>query len=460
MIMSKKKITKNLTEGNIYLNLLLYALPLIASTMLGQAYSTVDGIIAGKFIGEHALGAISSTGSVELLLTGLFQGFALGFSIYIAHLFGKGDPSTIKSDVLNMVIIIGAVSLGTSVLVIAFRDPLMQYLNVDPELYEEAKKYFTIYSMGYVIYYINQVLANSLQALGVTFFSFYVSLMSAGLNICGNLLLILVFDMGVEGLAIATVLSSLAGTVVYSVLLRRAFREMSDEKIAFRFSFACLKRSFRYAVPAAIQQLSFHGVSFIISPSINILGAAATTGYNVCNRLYSLCTTSLWGITSAFACYTGQGAGEGNIKKIRRGVKVGFGMTCLTILPFIVVFSVFGGPIASLFFPQGNTGASYLYAVRYAHLYLPFVYVQVIQHFFHTYMRSLGRVSVVLGITIVGSIVRIVATLLMTPVLGLDGVFLAQIIGWAIDSIISFVLYFFLYRTEAHLKRVLYIHKS
>lgn len=451
----KKAITKKLTEGNICKNLLLYALPLIASSMLSHAYSTVDGIIAGKFIGEFALGAISATGSVEMLLSGLFYGFALGFSIYVSHLFGKGDHSTIRRDIISMILVVGVVSLGISGLVISFRDPLMRYLKVDPLLYADARRYFTVYAMGYVIYYVNHILVNSLQALGVTFFSFYVSLMSALLNIGGNLLAVLVFDWGVAGLALSTLLSSAAATVVYVFLLCRAFREMPGERVPFRFSFSCVFNSFRYSVPAAIQQLSYHGVGFLISPSINAISAAATTGYNVCNRLYSLCTISLWAIASAFACYTGQSAGEGSTEKIRRGVRIGFLMTAGMLLPFVAVFSICGGPIASLFFPEGYTGESYLYAVRYAHIFLPFVYVQMFHHFYHTYLRSLGRVSVVLIITAIGSVARIVATLLLTPVLGLDGVFLGQIIGWLLDSIVSFGLYFFRYRTTEHLNRVL-----
>lgn len=456
MQFGKKIITKNLTEGNIYLNLLFYALPLIVSNMLASAYSTVDGIIAGRFIDEFALGAISATGSVDSLLTGLFQGFAVGFSIYISHLFGKGDYSAIKRDTVNMIIFIGAISVGVSALVLFFQNDLMRYLNVAPELFADAKKYFIIYAMGYVVFFINLFLVNSLYALGITFFSLYVTLISALLNIAGNLVTVLVFGMGVEGLAIATVLSSLVSTVVYSVLLCRAFRELGGEKTSYRFSFSCVKHSFRYAVPAAIQNLSFHGVSFIISPAINALGAVVTTEYNICNRLYALCTMSLWGIASAFACYTAQSAGEGNIQKIRRGVWIGFWMTWVTVLPFVAVFSAFGGPIASIFFPKGYEGEALSHAVRYAHVYLPFVVsVQLIQHFYHTYLRSLGRVSVVLGITVTGSVVRVAITLLLTPVIGLDGVFLAQLLGWAIDSIISFILYFFRYRTDSHLKRVL-----
>ena len=294
-----------------------------------------------------------------------------------------------------------------------------------------------------------------MQALGITFFSLYVTLMSAVLNIGGNLLAVLVFDMGVEGLAISTIVSSLAATAVYAVLLRRAFRELPCEKVPFRFSLACVKRSFPYAVPAAAQQLSFHGVSFIISPSINALGAAATTGYNVCNRLYNFCTMSLWGITAAFACYTGQSAGEGSISKIRRGVRIGFLMSAVILLPFVLIFSILGGPIASIFFPDGYAGESYNIAVRYVHIFLPFVFVQLIQHFYHTYLRSLGRVNVVLGLTLVGSAARIAFTLILTPLIGLDGVFIGQICGWTFDSAVSFALYWFRYRTEQHLRRVL-----
>ena len=89
-------VSKNITEGNIYKSLILYAIPLILSSLLNNIYSTVDALIAGKFIGEYSLGAISATGSFETLFRSLFIGFAGGLSIYVAHLFGKGDFSNLK----------------------------------------------------------------------------------------------------------------------------------------------------------------------------------------------------------------------------------------------------------------------------------------------------------------------------------------------------------------------------
>ena len=90
------KIAKRLTEGNVYKSLMLYSLPLILSSVLSLAYSTVDGIIAGKFIGEYSLGAISAADSFATLFNSLFSGFCAGFAIYVSHLFGEGSFSAIK----------------------------------------------------------------------------------------------------------------------------------------------------------------------------------------------------------------------------------------------------------------------------------------------------------------------------------------------------------------------------
>lgn len=293
-------VTKKLTEGSFCKNILLYAIPLILSSMLSQVYSTVDGVIAGKFIGEY--------------------------------------------------------SLGISILAILFRNPILDYLKVDPMLRRDTESYFVIYTAGYVIYFLNIILLHSLHSLGVTSFSLYVSILSTVLNVAGNLLMITVFDMGVAGLAVATLLSSLAGTVCYVFLLRRAFREMASEKVSYQFNFSCVRGSLRYSVPVAIQQLTFHGVGFVISPSINALGAATTTGYNISQRIYRFGTQSLWATTSAIARYTGQCVGEGAVQKIRRGVRTGFGLVCAIAFPFVFGLMVFAEPVASLFSRRDTRG--------------------------------------------------------------------------------------------------------
>lgn len=448
------KFTKNMTEGNIYKSFLLYAIPLLISSLLSQAYSTIDAVIAGKFISENALGAISATGSYDLLLYSLFNGFAAGFGIYIAQQFGKGDFTTVKQDIVSNGVFVSVLTLIISVLSVLLRDPIMDYLKVDPILRADAEIYFIIYTMGYVLPYLNFLLIQALYSLGCTSFSLYVSFITAAFKIVGNLLSVLVFDFGVAGLAFVSVLSNGAATVCYLILLNKAFRELASEKTAFGFRFSGIKNSLKYALPAAVQQVAFHGVGLLIAPSVNGLSAAATTGYNVSNRVYNLATVSLWSVTNAFTCYTAQCVGQGDTKKIPGGLKAGFILNCLMLFPFVLGFAIFAKPLTSIFFPAGFVGDAYEYAVLYTAVYLPFVYVQLIGHILHSYMRSLGSVNTVLGITLFGSVIRVASTVLLVPVMHIEGAYLGQIISWAADAVVSVIIVFCLYRTQDQLGKI------
>lgn len=449
------KMTKNITEGNIYKNLLLYAIPLILSSLLLHAYNTVDAIIAGKCVGEYALGAISATGSFDTLFSQLISGFVAGFSIYISHLFGKGSFRQIKENVVSVTAFISIFALSVSLLTIIFRAPILDYLKVDPIIRTEAERYFVVYTAGYVIYHVNSVIIHVLHALGVTSFSLYTSILSAVLNIAGNLFTVLVLDMGVMGLALSTLLSAAVGTVIYVFMLYRAFKELPSEPASYRLRLSALTSSLRYTIPASVQLLAFHGITFLIAPSINVLGAAASTGYNVANRLYSFGTIGLWSTTNAFSCYIGQSVGEGSPAKIQKGLRCGFILNILTLAPSMLLICLLANPISSIFFPAGYTGEAFVYATRYAKIFLPFVYVQLIGHVLHAYMRSLGRFSVVLGVTIVGSLTRLACTFWLVPLLGMDGVFIGQIFGWGIDAAVSVLLCVLLYRTNKQLIKVI-----
>jgi Na+-driven multidrug efflux pump len=119
------------------------------------------------------------------------------------------------------------------------------------------------------------------------------------------------------------------------------------------------------------------------------------------------------------------------------------------------VFSGFATPITSLFFPKEHGGEAFSYVVRYAVVYLPLAYVQLIGHFLHAYLRSLGRITTVLAISLVGSAVRWGATVLLVPVMHIEGAFLGQVVGWAADAAVSVLLFLCLYRTDAQLQRLM-----
>ncbi len=453
------KATKNLTEGNVYKNMILYTLPLILSSVLSLTYSTVDGVIAGRFIGAFAMGAVTATNAFHTFVQALFIGIAEGFAIYASQLFGQRSYASIKKNIVSVTWFVAGLAIVLSGFVLLLRGQILDFLNVDPVLRADTERYFSIYVSGYTVYCINIFWVTSLNALGITSFSLYVTLMSAVLNVGGNLLTVLVFDMGVAGLAVSTLVSSLVGSVFYIVMLRKAFREMESEPISYGFHPSIVRRSMRYTLPVAIQKMAFLGIGLVISPFINRLGAVATTSYGIATQIYNIGVMSLWAATAAFACYTGQCMGEGNTKKIRRGVRVGFGINSALMLPVVLTISVFAGPIVSIFFPTGYSGEAFDYAFRYARIFAPLIFVQLVDHILHAYLRGIGKVNPVLCSILVGGVFRIFLTVWLIPLMNLDGVFLAEVLSWGVDALICLVLYLWKYRTDEQLSRLIAVRR-
>ena len=445
---------KNVTEGNVYKNYLEYAAPLILSSILVSLYSTVDAVIAGKFISEHALGAISATSSFDILFNSFFNGFSCGFSVYIAQLFGKREFAAIKQNVVNMAAFVAGISAIASVVAIVFRGTILDYLNIAPVLRKDAEIYFVIYTSGYLFSYVNMILLRTLYALGTTAFSLLVSLLSAIINIAGNLVTVLVFDLGVAGLAYSTVFSVLIVTLIYVYMIVKAFGELKSEPVCYRFRLALVKNSISYTLPTAIQKVAFHATGIFFAPAINGLGADATTGYSVMKRMYNFCAQSFWNMCSAVDCHTAQALGAGNASQVRRGLKVGLWMNIAALTPFVLLFTVFAKPIALMFFPAGYHGLALEYAIRFFEIYVVFLYINMVGHLMHSYMRSIGRVITVLWITIFGSVVQVVATLLLVPVFKMDGVYLGLIFSWMADGALSVGVYFACYHTKEKIEKI------
>ena len=238
-------------------------------------------------------------------------------------------------------------------------------------------------------------------------------------------------------------------------MIAKAFRELRCEKTSYRFSLALVKDSLSYTLPTAIQKMAFHATGILIAPSLNSLGADAITGYSVMSRMYNFCGQSFWNMSSAVDCHTAQAAGSGNISKVRRGLFAGLWMNIAATTPFVLLFAIFAKPIASIFFPSGYQGPALEYAVRFFEIFFVFLYVNMIGHLLHSYMRSIGRVTTVFWITVFGSSVQVAATLLLVPFFKMDGVYLGLVSAWVADGTLSVILYFALYHSKEKLQKIL-----
>ena len=449
----KKRVTKDLTEGNIYKNFILYVIPLILAALLSQAYNTIDAVIAGKYVGDYALGAIGAAGSLSTFLSTLFSGFSVGFSIYVARLFGHRDYARLKSDVVNvMLFLIGCLML-VGLLCIVFCKPIFAFLRVDEEILSDAMIYFCITKAGFFLIVGNVALVQILHALGVTGFSFYMSLLSAVLNIVGNIVSVTALRMGIAGIALSTVLSSAIVAVFYVLKLRACFKELPSARTPFRFSLRSVGVSLRYSLPVCLQQGSMYFAGLVLSPITNGLGAAATTGYAVATRFSSVCATVYQNSSKVVSTYTAQSIGAGKTDRIRKGLLAGAVQSFALATPVLLACVLFARPIASIFFTNGYTGEAFEYAVRFATVYLPFLVFNIVNNLMHSFFRGMGELGTLIFSTAFGSAVRILLSFLLVGRWHIDGIFFGWVAAWVAEALLCFVIYLCRYRNEKMIQK-------
>ena len=204
---------KDLTSGNIYKNFILFAIPMVLSGMLSQAYSTIDTVIAGKFIGDTALAAVGATSPLISFMSSIFWGFGVGFAVYVARLFGAGEYIKIKNVIYTCLIISGAVLLTVSALLIIFKGPVFSLFNISQN--SDTVTYFVCYMAGFVFIILSSYGVFLTNSLGIGSFPFIMSILSAILNISGNIFTVVFLGWGVFGLAISSVIAAMAVCICY-----------------------------------------------------------------------------------------------------------------------------------------------------------------------------------------------------------------------------------------------------
>lgn len=433
---------KDLTQGNIYKNFILFAIPLILAGLLSSGYNTIDTIIAGKYIGENGLAATGSTSSLLGFLGWVFWGWGMGLSIYIGRLFGAKDYQTLKATIYNNLIVLIAVTLFISMLIIVFRDFIIDIFQVDSVIRKESLQYMICYIAGLFAIVLSSCFVHIMNALGISGFPFYMSLISAILNIAGNIFTIVVLKMGVTGVALSTVFSALVTDLLYLFKLRSCFREMGVEKQRVTYHPASVKSALAFAAPVTLQQALMSCASLLVSPMINALGSVATAAHTVSIRVYDINSQIYQHSAKALGNFTSQSIGAGKIKNLQKGVYAGLLQGVAFVLPTLLACAFFAKPICKMFFPSDYNGESLTYCIHYVRFFLPFILFNLVNNLTHTFFRAAGSMKFLISLSSLGALVRLIAIYLLIPKLGMYGVFTGNVISWIAEAVISVVIYF------------------
>lgn len=340
---------RDLTRGKPMSLILRFCLPLFAGNLFQQLYNLVDTIIVGQFVGKTALSAVGSVGSLSFMVIGTIIGLCSGFAIPVAQAFGAEDRPKMRRIMAHITYL--AVGLGAviSVVTVMCTDLFLQAMNTPEDIYKDAHDYIIIIFAGIPATLLYNITAGVVRSVGDSKTPLYFLVLSSLFNIALDLIFVLKLNMGVSGVAIATVISQAVSGLLCLLVIKKKFKLLHFSREDMPFDFKICKKLLTIGIPMALQ-FSITAVGTIMVQScVNILGSDVITAVTVGSKVVNLIGVPSETIGITMATYCGQNLGAGKIDRIRKGIRCA--VLLGAIYSFIAFFiSKYGGPYASLMF--------------------------------------------------------------------------------------------------------------
>lgn len=314
-------VQKDMTVGNPMKIIWSFTVPVFIGNVFQQIYSMVDTVIVGKFVGTGALAAVGATGTISFLIIGFLMGMTAGFTVLTAQKFGAGDMENMRKTVGSAVILSFVVTvLMTAASMLGMRG-LLTFMNTPTDIFDDAYTYIMIICGGIFTQVLYNLLASVLRALGNSKTPLYFLMLSAGLNIVLDLVLIICFHLGVAGAAYATVISQgVSGLLCLGYMIRKVpLLRLSREEVHLEKNLAMMQ--LKIGLPMALQYSITAIGTMMVQTSLNMLGSIAVAAFTAASKIECLLTQAYVAQGVAMATYCAQNMGAGKLDRIRKGFR-------------------------------------------------------------------------------------------------------------------------------------------
>lgn len=304
----------NMTEGSIGKKLLIYSVPLMLTGILQLLYNAFDIIVLGQFSSTKAMAAVTSTSALVSLFVNFFLGFSAGASVIMAKFYGAKDHERGQKCVHTAILSSVIVGIIVSVLGASLATPLLRVMNTPENMLDLASLYVEIYLGGIIFNIIYNFGAALLRAVGDTKRPLIFLTIAGVLNVCFNLLFVIVFKMDVAGVALGTIISEFVSALLVIITLMRSTNVLHLSLRKLRIDFSILKDIFKIGIPAGIQSLVFSISNVMIQSKINLFGENAIAGNGVASSLENFVYAGMNAVYQGTITFTSQNLGAGKVK--------------------------------------------------------------------------------------------------------------------------------------------------
>ena len=316
------KRSMRMTEGNIWKQIILFAVPMLIGNLFQQLYNTVDSMVVGNYVSTQALAAVGSVGPAINTLLGFFIGLSTGAGVVISRYFGAQDSQNLHDAVHTTMLLSLLAGVLMTVLGVLITPYLLQLMATPDDVMDDATLYLRIYFAGILGLMVYNMGSGVLRAVGDSRRPLLFLIITSVINVVLDLFFVLVFHMGIEGVALATILAQFisAGLVV-----RTLMRTTEDFRLILRdlrLSPHILRDILRIGMPAGLQMAVTSFSNVIVQSYINSFGSACMAGYSAYNKIDQFIMLPMQSIALASTTFVGQNLGAGKLKRAKKGTRI------------------------------------------------------------------------------------------------------------------------------------------
>ncbi len=433
-------------NGTIMDKLVSFAIPLMVSGILQLMFNAVDIIVVGRFSGSQALAAVGSTTALINVFTNLFIGVSLGANVLAARFYAAGKAKEMSETVHTSVTLALISGVAMAVVGLVFSRWALEVMGTPADVIDQSTLYMRIYFLGMPFFMLYNYGAAILRAVGDTRRPLMFLVVAGVTNAVLNMILVIVFHLGVAGVAIATIISQLISCIL---VLRCLY--MTDSSYQLRFSRLCMKKFylvqiFQVGIPAGVQSMVINISNALLQSSVNSFGSTAMAGYTAANNILGFLYASVNAVTQACMSFTSQNYGVGKYKRMDRVL-----LDC-GILSFVIAFVLgcgsymLGGEILKIYTEDPEVircGVEILSITT-----VPY-FLCGIMDLFPGALRGMGHSGVPMILSIIGTVgTRIVWIFWIFPQhRSLYTLFISYPASWFITIVLQVVCFVFVRRT-------------
>ena len=406
-----------------------FTVPLVLGNLFQLTYNAVDSIIVGQFVGKEALAAVGICNPISTLMILFLNGLCMGASILMGIQYGAKDYKTLHRQISTTMLSGMIFSFILTLFCVICATPILHLLQVDPAIMDMTRQYLRIIFLGLMFTFLYNFFSSTLRALGDSASPLYFLIISAVLNIFGDLFFVIVLKTGSNGCAVSTVLSEALCCLFCIIYIQRKVPILRLGKKWLVFDVSLLKKTVAYGWASAMQQATVQMGKIAIQALVNTMGVSVAAAFAVVNRIDDFAITPEQNIAHAMTALMAQNKGAGRDDRVIKGFKAGIILEIIYGIFIFFVCFVFATPLMKLFTSDTEV-------IRHGVIYLKLISVMyilpAITNGIQGYFRGIGDLKITLLSSFINMGVRVLAAIPLVFALGMgiEALPFSYLAGW------------------------------